>query len=292
MWCTRTNRMAKTMTEQIVYKIAKWSETFETADSRRHKSLHWISIPLGFNSNGYAKLIEEFGDEAPAIYGAWIALANIAATCPIRGILSTSSGDALTVGRLSFISHFPSTVFGKLLDWASKDSVGWLEKMASDEIKRLLLDCESINNQSPNELPDKTRQDLTKPNTTRPDQTKRSSVGRSSNGGVVAVAELRVLSDDELLAVQASEIESLCRRINRDLPFTIPPKTLGRLGRIAIAAGVRSQVLELVRSVASGTVRNPKRYWEAALTKMLAEAGVDYQGSMAKCEALAKEQVA
>ena len=110
---------------QPIYRITKWTETFETADSRRHRSLKWFSVSIGFSSNGYALMIGQFGDDAPAIYGAWIALVNIVAVCPVRGILSTSSGAGLTVDRLSLLSHFPSTVFGKLIEWpiACLDSI-------------------------------------------------------------------------------------------------------------------------------------------------------------------------
>jgi hypothetical protein len=72
-------------------------------------------------------MIEEFGDEAPAILGAWIALVKIASTCPERGLLSTSSGVGLSVGRLSFLSHFPSSVFAKLIPWASSLEIVLLE---------------------------------------------------------------------------------------------------------------------------------------------------------------------
>jgi site-specific DNA-cytosine methylase len=61
-----------------VYRIAKWLETFETSDSRRNKTLSWVSWPLD-STNGYNDLVETFGDEAPLIYGAWCALVRFAA---------------------------------------------------------------------------------------------------------------------------------------------------------------------------------------------------------------------
>jgi hypothetical protein len=279
-----------------VLRIAKWIEVFERAESRKLKSLSWVAIPTSFSSNGYQMLLDEFGDDAPAIYGAWCALVAYAASCTVRGTLATSKGTPVKVGHIARTVGFGSTVFQKLIDWAVQDSVAWLVPAQPHEMPGFtgVFECSEESPDVSGEIPvhtdrqDKTEHYITRQDKTRPDQGS-SSVGQSSNGGEVAVAGLRVLLDHELLAVLSSEIEDLCRRLCRDLPFQVQAKTLGRLGRIAIASGVRSQLLELSRSIVSGNIRNPKRYWDAAVKQMLAEAGVDYQGSLANCEALAKE---
>lgn len=252
------------MTDGVVYRIAKWSEIFETADSRRHKALHWISVPIGFESNGFAKMIEDFGDDAPALYGAWIALAKIAATCPIRGILSTSRGDGLTVGRLSFLSHFPRSCFEKLIDWASQESVCWLEKMAVEEVEQLLIEQQSSSNQSPNELPDQTRQDQTKPNLTQPDnpptpQGESSVVGRRL----------------DLSAVDQDKLRLICRRLEYDYSLPVDADTIRQYAAIALAAGCKSVLVEAARSCKAASVRSPKRYWIGAVKSAVQEAGFD-----------------
>ena len=83
-------------TADSVLRVAKWTTTFEIAESRRHRQLKWVSMPITHSSNGYARMVEQFGDRAPAIYGCWCALLKIAATCPVRGVLSTSSGAGLS----------------------------------------------------------------------------------------------------------------------------------------------------------------------------------------------------
>ena len=50
-----------------VYRIAKWSETYETSESRRYKHLTWGSMPVSLESNGYLARVDEFGDDAPAV---------------------------------------------------------------------------------------------------------------------------------------------------------------------------------------------------------------------------------
>lgn len=114
-----------------VYRIVKWEKTFETADSRRHKTLAWVSLPVGFGSNGYHELIATFGDEAPAIYGAWCALLSVAALAPVRGVLASSKGP-FSFARISADTRMPEVVFRKLFEWASQPEVGWLEKVSND----------------------------------------------------------------------------------------------------------------------------------------------------------------
>ena len=177
------------MSEKPVYRIAKWDEVFETSASRRYANLNWISVPLQ-RTSGYVSLIEEFADEAPGIYGAWIALAKIAAECPVRGLLCNSKGVGFTAGRLSVLSHFPGTVFERLIEFSLLEHVAWLEIVEPDEVQRLLLACQTGDEQSPNNndcpptaLQDRTGPNPTEQNITQPDQTGPVD-GRSSDGSM------------------------------------------------------------------------------------------------------------
>jgi hypothetical protein len=109
-----------------VYRIAKWLETFETSDSRRNKTLSWVSWPLD-STNGYNDLVETFGDEAPLIYGAWCALVRFAAKTPERGTLADSRGRAIPLSRIAAEARFPISCFERLVEWASLERVSWLE---------------------------------------------------------------------------------------------------------------------------------------------------------------------
>jgi len=107
------------------YSIAKWQETFETSESKRYKNLTWVSLPIGLNSNGYHELVFQFGEEAPAIYGAWCALLAVAAQAPVRGTLASSKGP-YTLARIAVETRMPEVVFAKLFKWALQPEVGWL----------------------------------------------------------------------------------------------------------------------------------------------------------------------
>lgn len=160
-----------TTTPPVAYEIASWGETFETSDSRKHKTLAWISLPTDRQSSGYQSLIDHFGDESPAIYGAWCALVSIAAACPKRGTLTSGKGEPYSVQRIARMAFMPQAVFVKLFEWASKPNVGWLiacEARQDDPV----IDCQSINDQSVIDCPSiATQSTIELPNTTLPNTT-------------------------------------------------------------------------------------------------------------------------
>lgn len=155
-----------------IYRIAKWQETFEKSDSKRYRSLTWVSLPVGFTSNGYHALIDEFEGEAPAIYGAWCALLSIAAQAPTRGTLASSKQVGYSLDRIAAETRMPKSVFEKLFAWALREDVCWLEVIATPDRKPVdtLQSPErhpSVTQQTP-ELPNQTKQDLTRHNQTLP----------------------------------------------------------------------------------------------------------------------------
>jgi len=117
------------MPEKTIYKIAKWRETFETADSRRFRSLPWISMPTNLGSNGCQMLADAHQDGAAEVYGIWCILVAIASQAPERGVLATSRGVPYTFDRLAALSQGMASAdqFERLFEWASKAEIGWLE---------------------------------------------------------------------------------------------------------------------------------------------------------------------
>lgn len=115
------------MDGETVYSIKDWAETFETARSRKFKSLNWIALPVNFASNGYQKLLDEFENDFSRIYGAWCVLCAFAAQCPTRGKLADSKDRPIPTTRISRVTGVPKNDFDTLIRWATRPDVGWLE---------------------------------------------------------------------------------------------------------------------------------------------------------------------
>ncbi len=299
---------------EVVYRIAKWDEVFERSDTRKVQRMNWVALPINFSSHGYQCLLDEFGDESPSIYGAWCALVLIAASCTVRGTLCNSRGRPLPLTHLVRLSGFPPDVFRKLMEWASRNDVQWLEVVDQEELLKLITDngvptaeggCPAVENtdfpaekrssrKPPDDFPKhpdvsgnhpdyRTGQDRTLHNTTGQDKTGgSSSVGRSS--GEIVLSEM---TTERLLAVDKSAVEKACQQIVKSLPFQIENEKLGRMVRVGIASGVRSQMLETCKVVGSPSINRPRAYWDKSVQKMVEEAGFDYVKAIETLERLA-----
>ncbi len=111
----------------ICYSIKNWSSTFEKSDSRKAKSLTWVSIPTDLAaSSGYQELIASHATDAAEVYGAWIAVVVIASQCRERGVLKAGNGKPYTVERLAQMTFLPVESIKKMLDFTTRDDVGWM----------------------------------------------------------------------------------------------------------------------------------------------------------------------
>lgn len=109
-----------------VLRVARWPEVFETAHSRKHRSLQWISCPVSFNSTGYQRLLDSFDTwEAAALYGGWQALCQLAAQSELRGRLCGQKGEPYNTRRIARLTGMGLEIFEVLIPWALQ--VGWLE---------------------------------------------------------------------------------------------------------------------------------------------------------------------
>jgi hypothetical protein len=115
-----------------LYCIASWHETFERAESRKLKQLHWIALPVDFSSTGYQQLLEDFGPDAAAMYGAWCGLCAFAATCHVRGTLANSRHQPLKLSHIARVTGFPEPIFEQLIAWALRPEIGWLQNVKGE----------------------------------------------------------------------------------------------------------------------------------------------------------------
>lgn len=158
------------MNDGTVWEIAKWESVFEKAESRRHKTLNWISMPISFTSNGYQSLLDEFQTDAPAVYGAWCVLCAYAAQQPTRGRLATTQGRPIAWPTIARVTGFPVEVFTSLVAWATRPEVAWLIPMQPLE-KADKTPENQRENDSPSDGPAFAQQSAGLPNQTRPNQT-------------------------------------------------------------------------------------------------------------------------
>jgi hypothetical protein len=200
------------------WRIAKWNQTFENAESRRVSTLSWVAWPIKLDSAGYDSLIEEFGDDSPAMYGAWCALVCVAASCEVRGTLADSKGRPYTIGRIARKAHMPEEAFERLIEWASTEDVAWLE----------LADCPETAQGVPRECQEKKRP--------RGEERRREDILPPSLPPLDEVEEI-VVDDDSWLA-----IADVANRISKAVTMN-PDMTVHRLASADKRLSIRAAAL-------------------------------------------------
>lgn len=108
-----------------VYQVARWSEVFETAESRKYRRLPWISERTDFDSTGWQQGLDQFGPtEWCSIYGAWMVIVRVAAAGKTRGVLAGDKGEPWTAARIARPAGVDAALIQRAMDWAV--SIGWL----------------------------------------------------------------------------------------------------------------------------------------------------------------------
>src|ERR1700761_5016602 len=111
-----------------LYKIRDWNEKYENNRTRELKKLDWLPIPNKQDGDGYTLVMEQ--PDGAAIFGAFIACAQIASRCDPRGTLLRDCKKPHDSASLSRMSRFPAEVIERMLTVASSNEVNWLEIIA------------------------------------------------------------------------------------------------------------------------------------------------------------------
>ena len=149
----------------VVYEIARWSEVFETSESRKLKSLPWISERTDFTSTGWQQGLDDFGPaEWPLIYGAWMVIVRTAATAKNRGRLCGDKAEPWSAARIARPAGVCPELIARAIAWAVK--VGWL------------VPVEFASGESPDNLPTgREKHTPTRQDGTEQDKTERNGTG-------------------------------------------------------------------------------------------------------------------
>lgn len=118
-----------------LYKIRNWNQQYENNRTRELKRLDWIPIPNKQDGDGYTLVMEH--KDGPAIFGAWIACAQIASRCEPRGTLLRDNGKPHDSSSLSRMSRMPVKILDQMLELVSHPDINWLE------ISNIELGCDN-----------------------------------------------------------------------------------------------------------------------------------------------------
>lgn len=115
------------------YRIKNWNQIYENNRTRELKKLQWIPIPVKLDGDGYTNIMcDENGQPrktGPAIFGAFIAILEVAASCDniaLRGTLLRSSGEPHDFASLARITRIPIKIIEDMFSFCTI-SIKWIE---------------------------------------------------------------------------------------------------------------------------------------------------------------------
>ncbi len=105
------------------YRIKDWAAYYEVAQARSVKRWSWVALPIKHDGKGYRRVVAR--TDGAAMLGAWMLIVQVAAKCPIRGVLADTDGP-LTAEDLAIKTGVPALVFQEALPLFCSEKIGWL----------------------------------------------------------------------------------------------------------------------------------------------------------------------
>lgn len=113
-----------------VYRIKDWDLHFEKSQTRKAKTHHWVAMPIKHDGVGYRRITIQ--PNAAELFCAWCLIVQVAAKCPVRGVLADEDGRGFDSEDLAIKTGFPVSIFDTALDFFTQKKVSWLTTSKTD----------------------------------------------------------------------------------------------------------------------------------------------------------------
>ncbi len=104
------------------YRIKDWDDNFETNDTRKLKSLHWVKIPNRHDSLPFRLIAGH--PKATDIFTAWVLMVQVAS----KGKREDRGNLPLSPDELGIVTGFPAKIFELAIDFLKTPKIGWIEQ--------------------------------------------------------------------------------------------------------------------------------------------------------------------
>lgn len=141
----------------MALSIHDWERTFEDHRTKEIKRLTWIPIPIK-QGTGYCRLMRH--PRGLEFYGAFVALIQVAASCPKRGTLCRADGSEYSVDDLADLTRINTKTLQEAIDFLEQE-IGWLENKIPRDSRGIPRHVATLRGISPTTRHNRTVQDKT-----------------------------------------------------------------------------------------------------------------------------------
>lgn len=103
-------------------KIRNWDRHYETNDTRKLVSLHWVKIPNQQDSLSYRLIAAH--PRGSEIFAAWVLILQVAS----KGRKEERGNLPLSPDELGIVTGFPAEIFSLAIDFLKTPKIGWIEQ--------------------------------------------------------------------------------------------------------------------------------------------------------------------
>ena len=104
-------------------RIVGW-DRYETADSRKCRTMQWVAVPINHDGLGYIEMMSH--PEGIRMIGGWLLILQLAARCPVRGVLVSDGGRVLGAREIALKLRAPQAQIEQCIE--ALVAAKWIEE--------------------------------------------------------------------------------------------------------------------------------------------------------------------
>lgn len=108
-----------------LYRVRNWEKLYERNRTRDMVRMHWLALPVKIEGDGYLYLMDQ--ENGAAIFGAFVAILEVAALCEPRGTLIRSTGVPHDERSLARKTRMDPAIISQALEHCTSKECKWLE---------------------------------------------------------------------------------------------------------------------------------------------------------------------
>ncbi len=106
----------------MTYRIKNWDRHYETNDTRKLVSLHWVKVPNQQDSLAYRLIAAH--PRGAEIFAAWVLILQVAS----KGRKDERGNLPLSPEELGIVTGFPADIFSVAIEYLKTPKIGWIEQ--------------------------------------------------------------------------------------------------------------------------------------------------------------------
>lgn len=113
--------------------VPNWNR-YEKADGKKCRTMQWVAVPIAHDGLGYIEIMSH--PDGIRMIGGWLLVLQVAARCPVRGLLVSDSGRVLRAREIALKTRAQESDISSSI--VALVANGWLQEIEAEEAIRMV----------------------------------------------------------------------------------------------------------------------------------------------------------